>query len=160
MEELEYEVLSFLIEKFVVERRTKFVVVADHTDLMFAGSVEFLSSNLRGCTTALAERFGRINDAPHALERRFRLSTPYTLLGERERRLTFDQGGWEAFYGNFPGAPGLTGASRAAVSGDRSTVLAAVGNQVAGRNGWGVFYLVTTRGGCFSVSSSIQAYVS
>lgn len=82
------------------------------------------------------------------------------LLTEDEWKAILDQGGWDAFYARFPGAPGLTELSRVGFNRERTQALIYMGTMSHYLAGAGFFYLLEKEGDSWKVKDQVMVWIS
>ncbi len=124
--------------------------------------VEYIMKNLRDADPSVAESFKARNDQAYPLSPEMKVGIQYILLTQSQRNEIFSQNqdGWDAFYKNYPDAPGLTGISRVGFNEKFDQALVYIGTQSHYLAGAGYYVLLVKTNGAWAVSQKVMSWIS
>ncbi len=125
-------------------------------------TVESASKNLPGIDSATVEDFISRNDKSYALAEDMNIGVKYVLLTQTEMNQFFgqNQDGWQAFYKNYPDAPGITSLSRVGFNPTYDQALVYIGTQSHYLAGAGYYALMVKVNGTWAVSIKSMTWIS
>ena len=127
-----------------------------------AATVESVMKNLPGIDKSTAESFKTRNDKSYPLSADMKLGVQYVLLTQTEMNRFFSQNqdGWQAFYKNYPDAPGITSLSRVGFNETYDQALVYEGTQSHYLAGAGYYFLMVKINGAWTVSMKSMTWIS
>ncbi len=127
-----------------------------------ASTVESAAKNLPGIDTTTVEDFKTRNDQSYALPADMDIGVKYVLLTQTEMNQFFgqNQDGWQAFYKNYPDAPGITSLSRVGFNPTYDQALVYIGTQSHYLAGAGYYALMVKVNGTWTVSIKSMTWIS
>ena len=143
--QIEYSVLSTVIQNRFVDKKTKLLVLRDR----FSGRhvvEEYTPQYLRKVFKRADERtltdflskVANSDEVQDGLE----LTLPYLKMSDKDAEAIFSNGGWDDFYRKYPGSQGIIEISHVGFNSSQTQALACVGIQSHWRNGHGFYFLL------------------
>ncbi len=127
-----------------------------------ASTVDAAAKNLPGLDKATIENFKTRNSQSYSLPEDMNLGVKVILLTQTEMNQFFgpNQDGWEAFYQNYPDAPGITSLSRVGFNAAYDQALVYIGTQSHYLAGAGYYVLMVKTNGTWAVSIKAMTWIS
>jgi hypothetical protein len=118
--------------------------------------------NMHGVDAHTADNFRARNDASYPVSPRMDLGVPYVLLTRDQMTQLFNQNqdGWQLFYEQYPGAPGITTLSRVGFNAAFDQALVYVGTMSHWLAGAGYFVLLNKVNGAWVVDQQVMSWIS
>ncbi len=127
-----------------------------------ASTVESAMKNLPGIDKATVDDFKARNNQSYPLSADMNIGVKYVVLTQTEMNQFFgpNQDGWEAFYKNYPDAPGITSLSRVGFNPTYDQALVYIGTQSHYLAGAGYYALMVKVNGTWTVSIKSMTWIS
>jgi hypothetical protein len=124
--------------------------------------VEQALSQLTDVDPQTAASFQVRNDAQYSLSPDMKLEQEYVILTEDNMRQIFNvnQNGWDVFYADYPGAPGMTTLSRVGFNDAMDQALVYVGTQSHWLAGAGYIVLMKKVNGTWTIDQQVTTWIS
>ncbi len=124
--------------------------------------VEYALKQMTGVDPQTAASFQVRNDAQYSLQPDMKIGLGYVLLTEENMRQIFNvnQNGWDVFYADYPGAPGITTLSRVGFNDAMDQALVYVGTQSHWLAGAGYIVLLKKVDGAWVVDQQVMTWIS
>ena len=143
-------------------------VIMDATATNLGGVADTVSTldrivkDMRLVDQTTTESFRARNDASYPVQPGMHLGSPYVLMTQDEMTLMFSQNrdGWQAFYGQYPDAPGITSLSRVGFNTALDQALVYVGTMSHYLAGAGYFVLLKKVNGSWIVDQQVMTWIS
>ncbi len=118
--------------------------------------------NMHGVDAHTADNFRARNDASYPVSPRMDLGVPYVLLTRDQMTGLFNQNqdGWQLFYEQYPGAPGITTLSRVGFNAAFDQALVYVGTMSHWLAGAGYFVLLKKVNGAWGIDQQVMSWIS
>jgi hypothetical protein len=164
--ELEEQAVYAALLKDLVPAPTIVLMEATSTDpggVTNTGStMDYVMKNMHDVDQAAADSFKARNDKSYPLSPDMELGVKYSILTQAQRNEMFspNQNGWDAFYQNYPDAPGITELSRVGFNTAFDQALVYEGTQSNYLAGAGYFVLLVKVNGAWSVSQKVMSWIS
>jgi hypothetical protein len=165
MDAEEQAVFAALLQKFYPAAS---YVIMDTTSTSPSGitdidsNLDRIKQDMRLVDPATSESFRQRNDAAHRIHANMELGAPYVLLSQAEMALIFspNRDGWQAFYEQYPDAPGITTFSRVGFNTTLDQALVYVGTMSHYLAGAGYFVLLNKVNGVWIVDQQMMTWIS
>ena len=127
-----------------------------------ASVLEHALTQLKDVDPQTAASFQVRNDAQYSLKPDMELGQVYVLLTEENMRQIFNinQNGWDVFYADYPGAPGITTLSRVGFNDAMDQALVYVGTQSHWLAGAGYIVLLVKVEGVWVIDQQVMTWIS
>ena len=127
-----------------------------------AVTLDKMLQDMRGLEQMTADNFAARNTSASPFRGDLNLGNPYTVLSQAQMNLFFSQNqdGWQAFYGQYPGAAGITTLSRVGFNNTLSQALVYVGTMSHYLAGAGYFVLLKKVNGTWVVDQKVMTWIS
>lgn len=127
-----------------------------------ASTVDSVMKDLPGIDKATVENFKARNDQAYALSPEMNVGVKYVLLSQAEMNKFFgiNQDGWQAFYQNYPDAPGITSVSRVGFNSTYDQALVYIGTMSHYLAGAGYYALMVKVNGVWALSIKTMTWIS
>lgn len=125
-------------------------------------SLDFIMQNMHGVASETRDSFLGRNAAAHPVSPRMDLGTAYVLLTRAEMSKIFSQNqdGWQIFYEQFPGTPGITTLSQVGFNYTFDQALVYVGTMSHWLAGAGYYVLLNKVNGAWVVDQQVMSWIS
>jgi hypothetical protein len=127
-----------------------------------AANLDSVLQNMHGVDSDTVDNFRVRNNAAHPVSPHMDLGTPYTLLTQDQMNQLFNQNqdGWQLFYEQYPGAPGITTISQVGFNLTFDQALVYVGTMSHWLAGAGYFVLLEKVNGTWVVDQRVMSWIS
>jgi hypothetical protein len=127
-----------------------------------ASILDNILQNMHGVDADTADSFRVRNGASYPVSPRMDLGTPYVLLTRDQMTQLFNQNqdGWQLFYEQYPGAPGITTISQVGFNDTFDQALVYVGTMSHWLAGAGYFVLLDKVKGAWVVNQKVMSWIS
>jgi predicted small lipoprotein YifL len=127
-----------------------------------ASVLEFALKQMGEVDPQTAASFQVRNNAQYSLGPGMNIGLEYVLLTEDNMRQIFNvnQNGWDAFYADYPGAPGITTLSRVGFNDAMDQALVYIGTQSHWLAGAGYIVLLKKVNGAWVVDQKVMTWIS
>ncbi len=127
-----------------------------------ASILDNILQNMHGVDADTADSFRVRNGASYPVGPRMDLGTPYVLLTRDQMTQLFNQNqdGWQLFYEQYPGAPGITTISQVGFNNTFDQALVYVGTMSHWLAGAGYFVLLDKVNGAWVVNQKVMSWIS
>jgi hypothetical protein len=118
--------------------------------------------NMHGVDAETVDNFRVRNNEAHPVSPHMDLGTPYTLITQDQMNQLFNQNqdGWQLFYEQYPGAPGITKISQVGFNLAFDQALVYVGTMSHWLAGAGYFVLLEKVKGSWVVEQQVMSWIS
>lgn len=118
--------------------------------------------NMHGVDPQTADNFRARNDASYPVSPRMDLGVAYVLLTRDQMTQLFNQNqdGWQLFYEQYPGAPGITTLSRVGFNAAFDQALVYIGTMSHWLAGAGYFVLLNKVNGAWGIDQQVMSWIS
>jgi hypothetical protein len=118
--------------------------------------------NMHGVDAETVDNFRVRNNSSYPVSPRMDLGTPYILLtrGQMDQLFNQNQDGWQLFYEQYPGAPGITTLSQVGFNVTFDQALVYVGTMSHWLAGAGYFVLLNKVNGTWVVDQQVMSWIS
>jgi hypothetical protein len=125
-------------------------------------TLDQMQQNMRGLDPKTADSFRVRNETAHLLQSDMSLGSPYVLLSQTQMNQLFspNRDGWQAFYEQYPNAPGITDLSRAGFNDTLDQALVYVGTMSHYLAGAGYYVLLKKVNGIWKVDQKEMTWIS
>jgi hypothetical protein len=125
-------------------------------------SLDFIMQNMHGVASETRDGFLGRNAAAHPVSPHMDLGTAYVLLTQEEMSKIFSQNqdGWQIFYEQFPGTPGITTLSQVGFNHTFDQALVYVGTMSHWLAGAGYYVLLNKVNGAWVVDQQVMSWIS
>jgi len=106
------------------------------------------------------DAFREVNGQQTTFKRSFSLAVDYELASSTQLDSVIRNGGWPAFYKQFPGSPGILRLSRVGMSADGTQALFYASHTCGGLCGGGWFVVMERRDGHWLIEKEIEMWMS
>jgi hypothetical protein len=160
----EYAVYTALLRSVYLGAGIQRLVIQSTTevDKNMASSEElrYVQRQLKGVTQAMIDDLLNRSRQVLTLEQRFDLPVEVVLLTQPEIQVIFSQGGWDAFYKQYPQSQGTLVFSRVGFNPAVDQALVYAGNQSHYLAGAGYYYLLARENGAWTVKGQLMVWIS
>jgi hypothetical protein len=127
-----------------------------------ASVMEYALKQLKDVAPQTAANFQVRNDAQYSIKPDMNIGLEYVILTEENMRQIFNvnQNGWDVFYGQYSGAPGITTLSRVGFNDAMDQALVYVGTQSHWLAGAGYIFLMKKVNGAWVVDQQMMTWIS
>jgi hypothetical protein len=127
-----------------------------------ASVLEHALTQLKDVDPQTAASFQVRNETQVSLKPNMNIGLEYVLLTEDNRRQIFNvnQNGWDIFYADYPGAPGITTLSRVGFNNAMDEALVYIGTESHWLAGAGYIVLLKKVNGAWTVDQQVMTWIS
>jgi hypothetical protein len=127
-----------------------------------ADTLELARQNFRGLGSTTADNFLARNAAAMPLSADLELGNPYNLLSQEQMTAMFshNRDGWQLFYAQYPGAPGITSLSRVGYNDSFDQALVYAGTLSGYLAGAGYYFLLIKVDGTWHLDQQVMTWIS
>ena len=124
--------------------------------------LDYVMENLHDVDKSVATDFQARNDKAYPLSLNMKLGVTYVLLTQEQRNGMFgqNQSGWEVFYQNYPGTPGITTLSRVGFNPSFDQALVYIGTESNWLAGAGYYILLKKVSGTWEIDQKVMTWIS
>lgn len=166
--EAEYAVYQAVIESLFAIDKLDTVVIHDFTEagLSMGGNnsqeLDYLKTSMPEVDQALLDSYLARNTQSVALEDRFNLEVPVTLLNQTEFNRFFSKNGqgWDAFYQQYPQSQGVLTLSKVGFNARGDKALVYAGNMAFSLAGAGYAIILGWEAGQWKVLNQVMLWIS
>ena len=127
-----------------------------------ASILDNILQNMHGVDAGTADSFRVRNNASYPVSPRMDLGTPYVLLTHDQMTQLFNQNqdGWQLFYEQYPGTPGITTISQVGFNASLDQALVYIGTMSHWLAGAGYYVLLNKDNGDWVVDQQVMSWIS
>jgi hypothetical protein len=157
-----YAIYSLFLQHMFADEPVKLLVVKNQTSPDSYIKEEWDRMELEPRWQSVVDDYKAKNVQPAAVENKFKLSTPVTIISAQEVDQIFSEGGgwWQAFYKKYPKSPGLITFSNVGFNPEMTYALVDVGYSCGGLCGRGGLVLLVKKDGSWTTEKDLISWVS
>ena len=157
-----YAIYSLFLREMFADKPVKLLVVESQTRPDTYMKEEWDRMEVEPRWQSVVDNYKAKNAQPAAVDNKFKVTLPVTLVSAQEVDQFFREGGgwWQAFYKKYPKSPGLVTFSNVGFNSEMTYALVDVGYSCGGLCGRGGLVLLVKKDGNWTREKDLIAWVS